>query len=99
MSQGTDVRAGRTLNEEAREAAFDLLELVLVDFHFDWLQLNRLLFPGQFIGRTPSHFLRGERWRLLLESAGAFRRQTLEHACIQHWRSVRPEWFAVRVVS
>src|SRR2546427_673450 len=93
-----DVSSGGALDDEARDAALNLPEFVLVNLDFDGFQLHSLFLARQLIRRTPFHFFRGKGRRHLLEPPDAFFGKLFEDRRIQSRRSVRTLRFSIGIV-
>lgn len=71
VRERADVGAGRALDDEARDIVCDFCKAVFEEFDFDRLELDRLIFAREFIGRPAVNLFGGEHWGHLLKNADA----------------------------
>ena len=98
VRERADVRAGRALDDEPRDAALYLVEFVLKNLDLDRPQLDSLFLARQLVRRTPFHFFRGKGRRYLFKTPDALRCKLFNYRGIQRRRRVRTLRLAIGIV-
>jgi len=83
VGERADVGAGRAFNNETGYVARDLRQAVFEEFDFNGLELDGLIFAGEFVGGASVNFFGGESRRHLLEDANAIARKFFEKRAIE----------------
>jgi len=86
VGERADVGAGRAFNNETGYVARDLREAVFEEFDFHLLELDGLIFAGEFVGGASVNFFGGESRRHLLEDANAIAGKFFEKGTIERRR-------------
>src|SRR6201986_4032393 len=98
VGERTDVSACASSHHKASHRTFHTRKPKLEYFHFDRLEIHRLVFSSQLMRRCSANFLGGKRRRRLLNISDKLRREGSNLFRIKGRRRIRTEWLSVRVV-